>query len=117
MLSRQALPNPEPVCHPDQFCQRVRLHFPHDLATVNTDCDFTGTQLGAIHELGYRRERRPAAKDFDVNWNAALETAGILAGEEVAITWMLSSSKRNRGRRARQHPSPRHLPFLADRGN
>jgi len=24
----------------------VRLHFPHDLATVNTDCDFTGTQLG-----------------------------------------------------------------------
>ena len=93
------------------------MHFAHDLAPANTNCDFTSTELGAIHELGYRRARRSTAKDFGLNWNAALETAGILAGEEVAITWMLSSSKQNRGRRARQHHSQRHLPFLADRGN
>ena len=33
------LPNAELVRHPDQFCQRVRSHFAHDLAAVNTDRD------------------------------------------------------------------------------
>jgi polyisoprenoid-binding protein YceI len=36
--------------------------------------------------IGLSANARVNRKDFDLNWNAALEAGGFLVGEEVAIT-------------------------------
>ena len=38
------------------------------------------------HRIGLRGTTRINRKDFDLGWNAALETGGVLVGEEVTIT-------------------------------
>ena len=38
------------------------------------------------HRIGLSGTTRINRKDFDLGWNAALETGGVLVGEEVTIT-------------------------------
>ena len=38
------------------------------------------------HRIGLSGTTRINRKDFELGWNAALETGGVLVGEEVTIT-------------------------------
>ena len=41
---------------------------------------------GAVRASAFRQAPGLTAKDFGLNWNAALEAGGLLVGEEVTIT-------------------------------
>ncbi len=45
-----------------------------------------GTDPWGQERLGFRGETRINRKDFGLTWNQALETGGVLVGEEVRIT-------------------------------
>jgi polyisoprenoid-binding protein YceI len=44
------------------------------------------TIIGVTHQIVGRTTTRINRKDFGLTWNVALETSGILVGDEVTVT-------------------------------
>jgi len=55
---------------------------------VVLDAEFTGRGMSpfGMEVIGYSAKTKISRKDFDINWNAALETGGVLVGDEVKIS-------------------------------
>lgn len=55
--------------------------------TVKFDVDFEGaaTDPFGTYRAGFSGSTKVSRKDFGITWNAALETGGVLVGDEVKI--------------------------------
>ncbi|HWV23113.1 MAG TPA: YceI family protein [Thermomicrobiales bacterium] len=52
---------------------------------LEAELEGRGMSPFGMEVLGYSAETKISRKDFDINWNAALETGGVLVSDEVTI--------------------------------
>ncbi len=64
---------------------------------VTLDVDFGGTMKDpwGNEKAGFSLEGKINRKDWDLNWNAALETGGVLVSDEVSISADVQLVKQN----------------------
>ena len=60
---------------------------------VSVDFEYTGTAVDPFgnHRVGFEGKTTVNRKDWNVSWNAALETGGVLVGEKVALEFEVSA--------------------------
>ncbi len=64
---------------------------------VTLDVDFGGTMKDpwGVEKAGFSLEGKINRKDWGLNWNAALETGGVLVSDEVSISGDIQFVKQN----------------------
>ena len=62
---------------------------------VSVDFEYTGSAIDPYQNLriGFEGRATVNRKDWGVNWNAALETGGVLVGENIALEFEVSAVK------------------------
>jgi polyisoprenoid-binding protein YceI len=62
---------------------------------VTVDFEYTGSAIDPYqnHRIGFEGQTVVNRKDWGVNWNAALETGGVLVGEKVTLEFEVSAIK------------------------
>lgn len=62
---------------------------------VSVDLEYTGTALDPFgnRRIGLEGKTQVNRKDFGLNWNAALETGGVLVSEKVTLEFDISAIK------------------------
>ena len=60
---------------------------------VSVDFDYTGAAVDPFgnHRIGFEGRTTINRKDWGVNWNAALETGGVLVSEKVTLEFEVSA--------------------------
>ena len=60
---------------------------------VTVDFEYTGAATDPFgnHRIGFEGKTVVNRKDWGVNWNAALETGGVLVGEKVTLEFEVSA--------------------------
>lgn len=61
--------------------------------TFNLTFEGTGKDPWGNEKIGFSATTRISRKDFGLNWNAALETGGVLVGDQVKIELHLEANK------------------------
>ena len=63
--------------------------------TVDLETEFAGTATDPFgnERAGFESQLEISRKDFDLTWNAALETGGVLVGDKIKITLDISGIK------------------------
>ncbi|MGH3428979.1 MAG: YceI family protein, partial [Mycobacteriales bacterium] len=64
---------------------------------VSIDVEYQGAATDPFgnHRVGFEGSTTINRKDFGVNWNAALETGGVLVGDKIVLEFEISAVKQS----------------------